>query len=707
MKKKKCIALAMSAIMMAAALPIVNTYTPIISMNDIQAYADNKLQDGDKIIITKEEYDITQKTDYNAKCDRIDIYSSSLDDGGNPRIINAMTADDNKSFIDFRYDSSKGYILSVEKGAAGNYPEKINLYYLNTDGTWQNFATYGGKTHQMGEYEISLNRNTLGSYADIVGEDPVFTIEKKNNTGNYEFFCEQKSNSSPITVSGIEYQNYAWSVDVDYTIESSRMTARRTGKIYGRFLANKPYICNTELSTSFVKKKYSDDDAPAIDNLFIFDLEVPTTDDNGNIIYKSLKEIGHGDGYIIKNTEILKEVSAGDLDYGIPVIQNYDDDAATYFVKVAVDSSNKDYYFFKFNPDTYSWEFRVNTKDTPLYNSPVNMTEFPNEFAKGTLYSRDANDITSKDREEDSWTKTDFGMSNKTVTILTNNDNKIYTVMFDYDKRGQAYYEYVGIDPILTDTIGERAKYPNGFDDKLGSIKIPTNANADDVIHITGKESDGTVVDYTVKQKYDNDIIPVGTGDYTITDETTGLIGSISNGVPTPADEDGVLNIANPVIKSVYTIYDPSGNTVVAEGNLNGDVPASLNNLVTDTELPSKQIEWLNNYPYLKFDTESGILNSTSPDNVAKETSYFVLDTSDDAKKGDIIRINVTEVDGDVNQDGKFSIADLLMEQKYLLDTLDDKSPFGVSNYIAGDVCRDGVIDSFDMVILRQMIINK
>ncbi len=60
-------------------------------------------------------------------------------------------------------------------------------------------------------------------------------------------------------------------------------------------------------------------------------------------------------------------------------------------------------------------------------------------------------------------------------------------------------------------------------------------------------------------------------------------------------------------------------------------------------------------------------------------------------------------IPGDVNSDGKVSIADAVLLQKYILGIEKLTSKQGE----AADLCRDGVLDSFDMVLIRQMIIKQ
>lgn len=59
------------------------------------------------------------------------------------------------------------------------------------------------------------------------------------------------------------------------------------------------------------------------------------------------------------------------------------------------------------------------------------------------------------------------------------------------------------------------------------------------------------------------------------------------------------------------------------------------------------------------------------------------------------------KIKGDVNSDGQFSVADLVMMQKYILGN-------GMLNdWTAGDLCEDGKIDVFDMIQMRKLIIQQ
>ena len=64
---------------------------------------------------------------------------------------------------------------------------------------------------------------------------------------------------------------------------------------------------------------------------------------------------------------------------------------------------------------------------------------------------------------------------------------------------------------------------------------------------------------------------------------------------------------------------------------------------------------------------------------------------------------SVTFISGDVNADGSFNVADLVLMQKWLLSAPDTE----LKNWKAGDLCEDGVIDIFDLCIMRRRLIEE
>ncbi len=59
-------------------------------------------------------------------------------------------------------------------------------------------------------------------------------------------------------------------------------------------------------------------------------------------------------------------------------------------------------------------------------------------------------------------------------------------------------------------------------------------------------------------------------------------------------------------------------------------------------------------------------------------------------------------VKGDVNADGKFDIADIVMLQKWLLAVPDMK----LNDWKAGDLCEDDRIDAFDLCMMRELLVE-
>ncbi|MDE6501482.1 MAG: leucine-rich repeat protein [Ruminococcus sp.] len=65
--------------------------------------------------------------------------------------------------------------------------------------------------------------------------------------------------------------------------------------------------------------------------------------------------------------------------------------------------------------------------------------------------------------------------------------------------------------------------------------------------------------------------------------------------------------------------------------------------------------------------------------------------------------IEKESVSGDVNNDGKFNIADAVMLQKYLLNVPEIK----LDNWKSADLCGDGRLDVFDLCMMKKMLISE
>lgn len=84
-------------------------------------------------------------------------------------------------------------------------------------------------------------------------------------------------------------------------------------------------------------------------------------------------------------------------------------------------------------------------------------------------------------------------------------------------------------------------------------------------------------------------------------------------------------------------------------------------------------------------------------------TNNFYIDEAIGAVEGTSIEgpEGIDHIIGDVNADGKFTIADAVMLQKWLLGSGE------ISNAKAGDVSEDGKLNIFDLSVMKKMLLNK
>ncbi len=69
----------------------------------------------------------------------------------------------------------------------------------------------------------------------------------------------------------------------------------------------------------------------------------------------------------------------------------------------------------------------------------------------------------------------------------------------------------------------------------------------------------------------------------------------------------------------------------------------------------------------------------------------------------DIINKNTESISGDLNNDSEFSVADVVLLQKWLLSATDVK----LENWKSADLCKDDRLDVFDLCLMKQMLIQK
>lgn len=86
--------------------------------------------------------------------------------------------------------------------------------------------------------------------------------------------------------------------------------------------------------------------------------------------------------------------------------------------------------------------------------------------------------------------------------------------------------------------------------------------------------------------------------------------------------------------------------------------------------------------------------NNSSAEKYANDNDISFVSLGDYLSKGNLIP-------GDINDDGEFSISDVVMLQNWLL-TEETTLP----NWQAADLCEDGILDAYDLCLLKKMLLN-
>ena len=86
----------------------------------------------------------------------------------------------------------------------------------------------------------------------------------------------------------------------------------------------------------------------------------------------------------------------------------------------------------------------------------------------------------------------------------------------------------------------------------------------------------------------------------------------------------------------------------------------------------------------------SNLISATGTINPAQDNSQSILNTVE----------RMQSATGDVNADGQFSIADIVLMQQWLLDS----STANLANGQAGDFCADGKLDAFDLSSMKRAL---
>ncbi len=194
----------------------------------------------------------------------------------------------------------------------------------------------------------------------------------------------------------------------------------------------------------------------------------------------------------------------------------------------------------------------------------------------------------------------------------------------------------------------------------------------------------------------------VNDGTYTLRNVNSSKYVSVSDGNVIQNNRADIWTFKN-LGDGTYSITDQYGNALTVE-NENGD---DGNNISVST--------------YTGADTQKFSLKCN------KDGSYAILSAVSDGKSClDVYEVSVEDganicqwnfwggdgqkfviepaiipekIIGDVNADGKFSVADLVMAEKFLLGSSSE-----LTDFEAGDLCKDGVFDTFDLIAMRKLV---
>lgn len=133
-----------------------------------------------------------------------------------------------------------------------------------------------------------------------------------------------------------------------------------------------------------------------------------------------------------------------------------------------------------------------------------------------------------------------------------------------------------------------------------------------------------------------------------------------------------------------------------------GIMAFSYCNKLTNVSLSSK-LKTIDMYAFSDISGSSGTI--TFYGTSGQWESVEKIDTSDYLKNANIIFGEMPDEDekGDVNGDGEFGTADLVLFQRWLLG---DKTA-ELKNWEAADLCQDNRLDVYDLVLMRKAVVNK
>ena len=660
------------------------------------------------------QFDIMVSNDgsFHAVADSVSLYCTALD-GNDMTLLSEAYAyeipnstnnhadgdthgfdvDESKAVFDF--DSKYTYIAETHANGYFKSSASETYQYDPATETWVALAgvVAGGSTYGS-EIPISASTFTMLSTGNLTS----LTITSSdgnvlNNVNNTAFKA------------GTEYFDLRWwkvaTWEAKYTTTETyeKVTTVTDYTVTGKFAGTIPYVTDTKAEVVSSKREDNGSTSGSLSPVISFYSQSPI-DDNGKSVTFDYNVEGHGAVELIKDGELAERYTASDFDNGFYQIPDYDPNAY-YFLKVAKTEKADDFLYFKLDNSIGKWVFRVDTSETAFTDMVFDLTTLPNvggDFelvytSDGDWYGFDSYAFKSEMaawnfKDVGSYTRAEYLAGTAVKNEIPTNPSGAYYVYAENNgntSHSCSWYRIIGIDIV---PIG-------GFYNSSFACYAPTKSDAGDNVTVSGTNDDGEPVSYSTTQVLNNDTLPLPNGDYTVTDNTSGLVEKVEvvNGTATTVeDKADTLNLNEPVYANLFTITALNGD-VIGAGTMK-------DKSVTADDITVKVAGKLNEAGvYARCESKYGIVNSVNAEDVTTENSYVGI--AADSSFNKVLKDEA--IDGDVDFDSDISVLDIIKEQKYLLKV--DSLSF--RDFCSADINRDGDVDIFDLALLKRNLITQ
>ncbi|MBO5164670.1 MAG: RICIN domain-containing protein [Ruminococcus sp.] len=194
----------------------------------------------------------------------------------------------------------------------------------------------------------------------------------------------------------------------------------------------------------------------------------------------------------------------------------------------------------------------------------------------------------------------------------------------------------------------------------------------------------------------------VNDGTYTLRNVNSSKYVSVSDGNVIQDSRADIWTFKN-LGDGTYSITDQNGNALTVE-NENGDDGNNISvSAYTGVAAQKFSIQCNEDGSYSVLSAVSDGRSCLDVYEISSEDGANICQWNfwgGDGQKFVIEPAKIPEkIIGDVNADGKFSVADLVMAEKFLLGSSSE-----LTDWEAGDLCKDGVFDTFDLIAMRKLV---